>query len=253
MIDNKVCQINKIICKRIISTVGVIKVDKYVPEVKGILRNHIIGIPNAIREASGIKVFGKRLKSFIFTTDVAIIRNNNADAVIAVYPFTPQPIITQTLVEAADVPIFCGVGGGTTTGKRVVNLALDAEFKGAMGVVVNSPTSNEVIGAIRDTIDIPIIVTIVSEYEDIQARIDAGATILNVSGAKNTPKIVKKIRAEFPEFPIIATGGPSEETILETIYAGANSITYTPPTSSEIFNNLMVKYREGYGITKNRL
>ena len=36
---------------------------------------------------------------------------------------------------AADVPVFCGVGGGITQGKRVVNLALDAEFKGAMGVV----------------------------------------------------------------------------------------------------------------------
>jgi hypothetical protein len=224
----------------------VIKMSKYVPEVKGILRSHIIELPNIIREASGIKVFGKRLKSFIFTTDVAIIRNNNADAVIAVYPFTPQPIITQTLVEAADVPIFCGVGGGTTTGKRVVNLALDAEFKGAMGVVVNSPTPNEVIGAIRDTIDIPIIVTIVSEYEDIQARIEAGATILNVSGAKNTAKIVRKIRNRFPDFPIIATGGPSDKTILETIDAGANAITYTPPTSGDIFTSLMVKYRSRY-------
>ncbi|NLM34091.1 MAG: hydrolase, partial [Clostridiales bacterium] len=77
---------------------------KYVPEVKGILRSHIIEVPNIIREASGIKVFGKRLKSFIFTTDVAIIKNTNADAIMSVYPFTPQPLITQTLVEAADVP-----------------------------------------------------------------------------------------------------------------------------------------------------
>ena len=46
---------------------------------------------------------------------------------------------------AADVPIFCGVGGGITQGKRVVNLGLDAEFKGAMGVVVNAPTSNEIV------------------------------------------------------------------------------------------------------------
>lgn len=81
---------------------------------------------------------------------------------------------------AADVPVFCGVGGGITQGKRVVNLALDAEFKGAMGVVVNAPTSNEVVRKIRATIDIPVIVTIVSEYEDISERIEAGATILNV-------------------------------------------------------------------------
>lgn len=220
--------------------------NKYVPEIKGILRSHMIELPNIIREASGIKVFGKRLKSFIFTTDVAIIRNSNADAIIAVYPFTPQPLITQALVQAADVPVFCGVGGGITTGKRVVNLALDAEFKGAMGVVVNSPTPNEVVSIMRDTIDIPIVVTVVSEYEDIKARIEAGATILNVSGAKKTSYIVRKIRSEFPDFPIIATGGPTEESIADTIAAGANAITYTPPTAAEVMNRLMNTYRERY-------
>ncbi|NLP29057.1 MAG: hydrolase [Clostridia bacterium] len=219
---------------------------KYVPEVKGILRSHIIELPNIIREASGIKVFGKRLKSFIFTTDVAVIKNTNADAIMSVYPFTPQPLITQTLVEAADVPVFCGVGGGTTMGKRVVNLALDAEFKGAMGVVVNSPISNEVIQVMRDTIDIPIIVTVISEYEDVRARIESGASILNVSAAKNTPALVKKIRSNFPDFPIIATGGPSDESILETIAAGANAITYTPPTAADVMNMLMNKYRDRY-------
>ncbi|HCW04446.1 MAG TPA: hydrolase [Clostridium sp.] len=219
---------------------------KYVPEVKGILRSHIIELPNIIREASGIKVFGKRLKSFIFTTDVAVIKNTNANAIMSVYPFTPQPLITQTLVEAADVPVFCGVGGGTTMGKRVVNLALDAEFKGAMGVVVNSPISNEVIQVMRDTIDIPIIVTVISEYEDVRARIESGASILNVSAAKNTPALVKKIRSNFPDFPIIATGGPSDESILETIAAGANAITYTPPTAADVMNMLMNKYRDRY-------
>lgn len=220
--------------------------DKFVPEIKGILRSHMIEVPAVIRDATGIKIFGKRLKSFIFTTDVAIIRNNNADAVIAVYPFTPQPIITQSLVEAADVPVFCGVGGGTTTGKRVINLALDAEFKGAMGVVLNSPTDNQLIRATRDTIDIPIIVTIVSEYENIGARIDAGATILNVSAGKRTAYIVKKIREQFPNFPLIATGGPTDESIRETIAAGANAITYTPPTSAEIMGRLMDTYRDRY-------
>ncbi|HSQ88484.1 hydrolase [Romboutsia sp.] len=219
---------------------------RYVPEIKGMLRSYIIEIPDVIRQASGIKIFGKVLKSFIFTTDVAVIKNNNADAIMAVYPFTPQPLITQTLVSAADVPVFCGVGGGTTMGKRVANLALDAEFKGAMGVVVNSPTSNEVIRNMRDTIDIPIIVTVVSEYEDIEARINAGTTILNVSGARKTAYIVKKIREKFPDFPIIATGGSTEETIIETIEAGANAITYTPPPIADIFSDTMQRYRLMY-------
>ena len=220
--------------------------NKKVPQIKGTLRSHMIELPSAIRDASGIVIFGKRLKSFVFTTDVAVMRNTNADAVIAVYPFTPQPIITEALLLAADVPVFCGVGGGITTGKRVTNLALDAEFKGAMGVVVNNPTPNEVIKKVRETIDIPIIVTVVSEFEDIEARIDAGATILNVSGAKRTAYIVSKIREKHPDFPIIATGGPSNDTIRETIKAGANAITYTPPIVADILNEIMIGYRTNY-------
>lgn len=206
----------------------------------------MIEVPQVIREASGIKIFGKRLKSFVFSTDVAVIKNTNADAVIAVYPFTPQPVITQALVLATDIPVFCGVGGGITTGKRVMNLALDAEFKGAMGVVVNNPTTNEVIRLVRDTIDIPIVVTVVSEFEDIKGRIEAGATILNVSGAKRTSHIVRRIREMYPEFPIIATGGPNDATIRETIEAGANAITYTPPSTADILNGIMNSYREKY-------
>ena len=216
---------------------------KFIPEIKGTLRKHVVEVPTIIRECSGIKIFGKRIKSLLFSTDVAIIKNTNADAIIAVYPFTPQPLITQALVMAADVPVFCGVGGGITQGKRVVNLALDAEFKGAMGVVVNAPTSNEIISNLRDTIDIPIIVTIISEDEDITKRIASGATILNVSGGKNTAKIVRNIRKSYPEFPIIATGGPNDESIRETIEAGANAITFTPPTSASIMGDLMDVYR----------
>lgn len=221
------------------------KETKLIPEIKGVYRNHMIEVPLVVREASGIKIFGKRIKSLLFTTDVAVIRNTNADAIIAVYPFTPQPLITQALVMAADVPVFCGVGGGITQGKRVINLALDAEFKGAMGVVVNAPTSNEIIKGIRETIDIPVIVTVVSENDDFEGRIESGATILNVSGGKNTINIVKKIRIKYPHFPIIATGGPNTETISETILAGANAITYTPPSSGDIFSELMDKYRGG--------
>ena len=219
------------------------KEPKLVPEIKGTLRNHVVEVPSVIRDCGGIKIFGKRIKSLLFSTDVAVIRNTNADAIIAVYPFTPQPLITQALVMAADVPVFCGVGGGITQGKRVINLAMDAEFKGAMGVVVNAPTSNEIIRKIRATIDIPVVVTVVSEDENITERIEAGATILNVSGGKNTAQIVRNIRSRYPEFPIIATGGPTIALIKETIEAGANAITYTPPSSASIMGDLMDKYR----------
>lgn len=217
---------------------------EFVPEIQGNLRKHMIKVPEAIYKVSGIKIFGKRIKSLVFSTDVAIIKNCNADAVIAVYPFTPQPIITHAIISASDVPVFSGVGGGTTTGKRVLNLAMDAEFQGAMGVVVNAPTSNDIIRQLRERIDIPIVVTVVSLKTDFHARIEAGATILNISGASNTAEIIRRIRADFPHIPIIATGGPTEEDILRTIEAGANAITFTPPSNGEIFRQLMIKYRE---------
>lgn len=203
----------------------------------------MVKVPEVIQQASGIRIFGKLIKSLIFSTDVAIIKNCNANAVIAVYPFTPQPIITHSIISASDVPVFCGVGGGTTTGKRVVNLAMDAEFQGAIGVVVNAPTSNGIVAELREKIDIPIVVTVVSEKTDFRKRLEAGTTIFNVSGASKTALIVRKIREEYPEAPIIATGGPNELSILQTIEAGANAITYTPPSSGEIFKHLMNKYR----------
>lgn len=220
--------------------------DKYMPEIKGNLRKHMVELPASIRECSGILILGKRIKSILFSTDVAIIRNTNADAVIAVYPFTPQPVITHSIMTAADIPVFCGVGGGITMGNRVVSLAQDAEFQGAIGVVVNAPTKNETIRNMKETIDIPIVVTVVSDKEDFKSRIDAGVAIFNVSGADKTAEIVRKIRTEFPMVPIIATGGPTDETVRETIRAGANAITFTPPTTAEIFSSIMDKYRDTF-------
>ncbi len=217
--------------------------EKFQPEIDGNLRKHMVRVPKVIDQASGIRIFGKLIKSLVFTTDVAIIRNCNANAVIAVYPFTPQPIITHAIISCSDVPVFCGVGGGTTKGARVLNLAEDAEFQGAVGVVLNAPTPNETIQYLKERIDIPIVITVVSEKTDIRARVEAGADILNVSGAGSTISIVKQIREEFPYLPIIATGGPTEESIIKTIEAGANAITYTPPTNGEIFKKLMNKYR----------
>lgn len=216
-----------------------------VPEYEGTLRKFMLKVPEEIRKCSGIKIFGKKYKSIVFTTDVSIIRNTNADAVIAVYPFTPQPIITQALMLAADIPVFCGVGGGLTGGKRVTNLSLHAEFQGAMGVVLNAPTVDETITRVRSVVDIPIIITVVSDDCDIKARLEAGADIINVSAAAKTPELVAKIRAEFPDLPIIATGGQTPESIMATINAGANAITWTPPSSGEVFRDIMQAYREG--------
>ena len=208
--------------------------------IDGTLRKSFLRVPEVIRECSGINIFGKRIKSLVFSTDLAIIKNVNADAVMAVYPFTPQPIITQSIIMASDIPVFAGVGGGLTKGMRSVLLGTNAELQ---GVVVNAPTSNGVVQALSDSLDIPVVVTIVNDQTNIQERIDAGATIFNVSASADTPRIVAKIRKDYPDFPIIATGGPTEESIRKTIEAGANAITWTPPSVSELFKDVMTKYR----------
>ncbi|MCL1951132.1 MAG: hydrolase [Turicibacter sp.] len=217
---------------------------KVVPEITTNLRNNFVRVPGIIREASGIRFFGKRLKSFIFTTDVAIIKNTDADAVIAVYPFTPQPTITQAILTVSDIPVICGVGGGLTHGTRSGNIALHAEFQGAIGVVLNAPTPSETIRYVKESIDIPVICTIVSEFADIAEKLESGADIINVSGGAKTAAIVKRIRSEYPLVPIIATGGPTDASINETIEAGANAITFTPPSNGDLFKDRMKMYRE---------
>ena len=57
-------------------------------------------------------------------------------------------------------------------------------------------------------------------------------------------EIVAEIRRDFPEVPIIATGGPTEESILRTIQAGANAITYTPPSNGVLFARIMNQHRK---------
>lgn len=216
-----------------------------VPEFEGTLRKFMLMVPEEIERCSGIKIFGKLIKSIVFTTDVSTIRNVNADAAIAVYPYTPQPIINQAFMLAADIPVFCGIGGGLTGGKRVINLALHAEFQGAIGVVLNAPTPDAIVTKVAATVDVPVVVTVVSDRDDIEARLAAGASIFNVSAARNTAAIVNKIKTAHPEVPIIATGGPTKQSIIETIEAGANAITWTPPSPGEVFKDIMDSYREG--------
>ena len=193
--------------------------------------------------SSGIVINGRRIKSLVFTTDIAIIRNCDADAVLAVYPFTPQQTISEALIQNSSIPVLCGVGGGTTQGMRTTMLAWDAESQGAMGVVVNAPMSNQDIRNICKVVDIPVVVTVLNEHTDIAARLDAGATILNVSAADRTPEVIRAIRKDFPNIPIIGTGGPTGESIRRTIEAGANAISYTPPSTKTLFSTMMDDYR----------
>lgn len=220
------------------------KKEKNIPLVHSKLRKSFVKVPEEVYKASGIMIFEKRIKSLLFTTDLAIIRNSNADSIMAVYPYTPQSTISSAILDVANVPCFIGVGGGTTQGLRSKYVAIDAELSGAYGVVVNSPMPNKDIKEIANFVDVPVIATVTTLKDDYIGKIQAGAEILNVSGGRYTADVVKEIRKDIGDnFPIIATGGKTGESILETIYAGANAISYTPPSSSEVFGQMMDKYR----------
>lgn len=216
---------------------------KEAPAISSKLRKDIIELPKSIQQASGIRIFGRLLKSFVFSTDVATIMYTDADAILAVYSFSPHPAIIEAVCKVAYAPIFAGVGGGTTSGQRSVDIALFAEAAGVMGVVVNAPMPIDNIQAIENTVDSPIVGTIVSAYSDIDSRLKAGVDILNVSGGRDTPAIVRRIRESHPDVPIIATGGKTDDSILEVIEAGANAISWTPPSSGELFRKKMDQYR----------
>ena len=216
------------------------------PSYSGKLRNHMLMVPECINECSGIRIFGRTIKSFVFSTDVATIASVNADAVIAAYPFTPQPRIVRAVISVADMPVFCGVGGGFTSGARSVAQAMEAEHCGAYGVVLNAPVSADILRDIKSHIDIPVVATIVSATQDTEARIAAGVDILNVSAASETPQLVAALRGRHPEIPLIAPGGPKDETIRKTIAAGATAVTYTPPDNGVLLAEIMHAHRERY-------
>lgn len=217
---------------------------KKYPHVRTHLFQNYVAVPEVIRKSSGILINGKRFKALLFTTDIALIMNNDADAIMAVYPFTPHPSIIRAITSVSTISIMAGIAGGTTQGIRSANMALFAESHGCKAVVINAPTPTETIKRINEVIDIPIIMTVVSEYTDIEEKINAGVDIINISGAGKTSKIVRQMREKYPDLPIIATGGPTDESILETIEAGANAITYTPPSNGELFSKKMMDYRE---------
>ncbi|MBU5358791.1 hydrolase [Enterococcus gallinarum] len=218
--------------------------EKYMPKITTELRKDIVKVPKVIRQASGIQIFGKQIRSIIFTTDIAIIRNTNADAVIAVYPFTPHPAITKAIIEAADIPVFSGVGGGLTQGFRSSYMSMFAEAQGSIGVVLNGPTPLKTVEQVCKVIDIPVVSTVTSKYTKIDEKLKLGVKVINISAGKKTAETVRYFRERYPELPIIATGGPTDESILETIEAGANAITYTPPSNGELFSKKMQHYRE---------
>lgn len=212
--------------------------------IEGRLRKAPLRVPDNYEECSGFTLFGRRIRTLLYSTDVAAIRNSNADAIFAVYPFTAQPAITQALLTVAEAPLFVGVGGGTTTGRRAAELAAVSEMQGAAGVVLNSPATPEMVAQVASTVDIPVIATITRFDNEAAEKIQSGARVINVAAGRRTPEVIAELRAAFPALPIIATGGRDDATAAATIAAGANALIWVPPSVVELQRDMMVRYRE---------
>ena len=50
--------------------------------------------------------------------------------------------------------------------------------------------------------------------------------------------------AAYPNVPLITSDCKSNDSMRETIAAGANASTYTPPSTQELFKQIMAAYRE---------
>lgn len=212
--------------------------------IEGRLRKAPLRVPEGYGECTGFTLFGRRIRSLLYSTDVAVIRNSNADAIFAVYPFTAQPAITQALLTVAEAPLFVGVGGGTTTGRRAAELAAVSEMQGAAGVVLNSPATPDMVAQVVSTVDIPVVASITRFDEVTRQKVEAGARIINVAAGRNTAAVIRELREAYPNLPILATGGKTPEVTGATVEAGANALIWAPPSIAELQRDMMVRYRE---------
>jgi len=205
-----------------------------------------IATPNIIAaKCNGILLGSSQIKSLIFSTDMALIENNDSDAVLAVYPFSPSLKIMKALINFSDKPIICGVGGGLTQGRVSLEMAVAAEDLGAVAIIVNQPFRNKHIEDIKRKVNIPIISSVSVKEFSFRDRVNAGTDIFHVTGGVNTASIIEHIKYAAPCYPIIATGGKSIQSIEASIHAGANAIVLTPPSNGELFKSVMNQYRNG--------
>ncbi len=201
-------------------------------------------IPSVLNEATGIEMLGRTIKSFVYSTDPYIIRNCNADAVLALAPFTCQSIITEMLIKLAERPVFVGVAGAITNGLRSVELARVAEAQGAAGVCISPGADVFTVESIANSVDVPVIVSVAGYDQFSMDKISAGASMINVVAGRQTAEVTRMYRENNPDMIILATSGKTSESALSTIGSGADALSWTPPSIIEIERRLMQNTRD---------
>ena len=201
-------------------------------------------VPAAAAAAEGIMLAGKRVRSFVFSTDLAVICNCNTDAVLAVYPFVCQRAIIHGLLAVPDRPVITGVGGSLTPPDKSIRYAAYAHEQGLAGVVVNMTFSVDALRVIAHDAGVPLVLTLGELNDESRRRIEAGASMINVAAGRRTEEVVAAVRAAYPELPVMASGGPTEQTVAATIAAGAQAVSWTPPNIQDLEHALMDRTRE---------
>lgn len=200
-------------------------------------------IPKAINDSPGLTFGGKKVRSILLSTDLAYLQNLDTDALMVLHPFEPSEELNHIILGFTKKPVLCNIGGGFRDRYRASAIAKAAEKSGAEGVVITKPTSHEVVQKLRKNIDTKLIYTVIYPEENISSLVDAGVDIFNVSTGEDTALTVGKIRKSFSDVPLMASGGPFESTIFETIKMGADAIVYNPPTATEILRTIFDDFR----------
>ena len=124
---------------------------KKIPTYSGTLRSHLLAVPHCISECSGIRIFGRRIKSLVFTTDVTITQIKHVVDI---------PVIATIISSEMDV------AGRVRAGADILNIS-------------GAARTPEIVAKIRkDFPDIPIIATGGPTEEDILRTIQAGANAI---------------------------------------------------------------------------
>lgn len=200
-------------------------------------------LPEAIDECGGIQVGSNTIRSVLMSTDLSFINSIEADSVMAVHPFEKSEKMDRVIINFSQNPVFCDIGGGLLNQNKSISVARNSLGAGAAGVILSRPTPAEVVANIRSEINGLLIYTIMYDGEPVEDLSGAGVDIFSVSTGKFTAESVNNIKERIPNIPIMASGGPYNSTIRETIRAGADAIVYIPPTATEMMRSVFDGFR----------
>ena len=140
------------------------------PNVESRLRHNILKMPQEVYQASGIVINGRRLKSFVFTTDLAIIRNCEAFGIQDIHtvetlcPFSPNTHIVKGTDKWIDLHRHADTAG-----------ALAALRGAGYRLIATTPHSGDTSPEAFDVSQSPFVLIFGTEHAGISDEVKAAA------------------------------------------------------------------------------